>query len=336
MRSGKRGHHRLSQAALSSDYRRNLREAGQYLLQLVHGLGGSFTERSSPAYVDRLLEKAICHAYDSGEKRYWVVLGVLGIQRTLRIAGPLLKNSWTLLRGWRRLEPIKPRVPLPYHVLRGLLIFCLTRGLQFQGHLRAEWWSTFIGIWLGFCALLRPGEVDALRINDLLFPVDDEVKQGAALVVNIRNPKTRRVWHHQFALAEEKDLIRWLQWWCKDRPRHHRVLRVGRRRWAVLFKLALEEMQLGACGFTLGSLRGGGATHHFRVHQNVGQLQYAGRWARAETLRHYLQTALSIQVMSQAPQGSRKILQSLNEHADYLHSPPPIDLQELLAGNQLR
>ncbi|OLP74447.1 hypothetical protein AK812_SmicGene46011, partial [Symbiodinium microadriaticum] len=46
------------------------------------------------------------------------------------------------------------------------------------------------------------------RINDLLFPVDDE----------------------------EKDLI---------------------RRWAVLFKLALEEMQLGACGFTLGSLRGG-------------------------------------------------------------------------------
>ena len=227
-------------------------------------------------------------------------------------------------------------MPLPYHVLRGLLVFCLTRGLQFQGHLRAEWWSTFIGIWLGFCALLRPGEVDALRINDLLFPVDDEVKQGAALVVNIRNPKTRRVWHHQFALAEEKDLIRWLQWWCKDRPRHHRVLRVGRRRWAVLFKLALEEMQLGICGFTLRSLRGGGATHHFRVHQNVGQLQYAGRWARAETLRHYLQTALSIQVMSQAPQGSRNILQSLNEHADYLHSPPPVDLQEFLAGDQRR
>ena len=93
MRRGKGGHHRLSQAALSSDYRRNLREAGQYLLQVVHRLGGSFTERSSPAYVDRLLEKAICHAYDSGEKRYWVMLGVLGIQRTLRIAGPLLKNS---------------------------------------------------------------------------------------------------------------------------------------------------------------------------------------------------------------------------------------------------
>ena len=92
MPRGSGGSHKLSQAALSSDYRRHLREAGQYLLQVVHSLGGVFTERSSPADVDRFLEKAICHAYDAGEKRYWVVLGVLGIQRALRIAGPLLKN----------------------------------------------------------------------------------------------------------------------------------------------------------------------------------------------------------------------------------------------------
>ncbi|CAE7354505.1 unnamed protein product, partial [Symbiodinium microadriaticum] len=118
----------IQHAALSSDYRRNLREAGQYLLQLVHGLGGSFTERSSPAYVDRLLEKAICHAYDSGEKRYWVVLGVLGIQRTLRIAGPLLKNSWSTV---------------------------------------SRSFASRVVVYL-------------YRINDLLFPVDDEVKQGDA------------------------------------------------------------------------------------------------------------------------------------------------------------
>ncbi|CAE7682844.1 unnamed protein product [Symbiodinium sp. CCMP2592] len=320
------------QAALSSDYRRHLREAGQFLLQVVHQLGGVFTERSSPAYVDRFLEKAICHAYDSGEKRYWIVLGVLGIQRGLRIAGPLLKNSWTLLRGWRRLEPIKPRIPLPYHVLRGLLIFCLTRGLQYRGQLRAEWWSVFIGTWLGFCALLRPGEVDSLKVGDLLFPVDDEVGQGAALVVNIRNPKTKRVWNHQFALAEEKDLMLWLKWWCKDRSRRQRLLMIGKRRWAVLFKQALEEMHLGTCGFTLGSLRGGGATYHFRVHRNIGQLQYAGRWARAETLRHYLQTALSIQVVSQAPAEATRILDRLRAHADYLQMPPLDDLTELLAS----
>lgn len=334
MPRGSGGSHKLSQAALSSDYRRHLREAGQYLLQVVHSLGGVFTERSSPADVDRFLEKAICHAYDAGEKRYWVVLGVLGIQRALRIAGPLLKNSWTLLRGWRRLEPIRPRVPLPYHILRGLLIFCLTRGLQYKGQLRAEWWSVFIGTWLGFCALLRPGEVDSLKVSDLLFPVDDEIGQGAALVVNIRNPKTRRVWNHQFALAEEKDLMLWLKWWCKDRAGRERVMMIGKRRWAVLFKQALDEMHLATCGFTLGSLRGGGATYHFRVHRNIGQLQYAGRWARAETLRHYLQTALSIQVVAQAPGEATRILRNLRAHAHHLRSPPPADLTDLLASRR--
>ncbi|CAE7608483.1 unnamed protein product, partial [Symbiodinium pilosum] len=185
MPRGGGAHRRLSQAALSSEYRRHLREAAQYMLQLVHKVGGSISQRSSPSRVDRFLERAVCLAFDSGEKRYWVVLGVLGIQRSLRIAGPLLKNTWTLLRGWRRLEPIKSRVPLPFHVLQCLLIFCLVRGFQFHGQLRAEWWSVMIGCWLGYHALLRPGEVDALRMGDLLFPVDGEVAQGAALVATL-------------------------------------------------------------------------------------------------------------------------------------------------------
>ena len=305
------------------------------MLQLVHKVGGSISQRSSPSRVDRFLERAVCLAFDSGEKRYWVVLGVLGIQRSLRIAGPLLKNTWTLLRGWRRLEPIKSRVPLPFHVLQCLLIFCLVRGFQFHGQLRAEWWSVMIGCWLGYHALLRPGEVDALRMGDLLFPVDGEVAQGAALVVNIKNPKTRRVWNHQFALAEDEQLIRWLRWWSLACSRHQRFLRVSRRRWATLFKQAMEEMLLHGCQFTLGSLRGGGATHHFRVHKNVGQLQFAGRWARPETLRHYLQEALSIQVVAQAPVEAREILGVLQQHVFRLHMPPPFPLQELLASRRM-
>ena len=46
--------------------------------------------------------------------------------------------------------------------------------------------------WLAFSVLLRPGEVDSLRVGDLLFPVDDEVAQGSALLISIKNPKTKR------------------------------------------------------------------------------------------------------------------------------------------------
>ena len=74
--------------------------------------------------------------------------------------------------------------------------------------------------------------------------------------------------------------------------------------------MVVEELGLADCHFTLGSLRGGGATHSFRVHRNLGQLQYAGRWKRAETLKHYIQEALAVQVVSQAPQESQQLLRA--------------------------
>ena len=192
---------KLAQAALSSEYRQHLQQAGRWLLEVVVSLGGSLSARSSPPVVDRWLERAVKHAYSMGEKRYWVVLGVLSVQRSMRMAGPLLKGTWTLLRGWRRLEPIRTRIPMAHHVLRALLLTALARGFSFRGALRAEFWSLFVGSWLAFSALLRPGEVDSLMVGDLCFPEGAELGEGVSLVVGIRSPKTRRVWKRQFALV---------------------------------------------------------------------------------------------------------------------------------------
>ncbi|CAE7035325.1 unnamed protein product [Symbiodinium sp. CCMP2592] len=302
------GHH-----AAWPRYRRNLRDAGQWLLGVVSDVGGSLSPSSPPQTVDRWLEKAVAVSYERGERRYWVVLGVLSIQRAFSIAGPLLKNTWIQLRGWRRMEPIK------------------TRGFSYHGRLRAEWWSVMIGCWLAFEGLLRPGEVDELKISDLCFPEADELGQGISLVVGIRSPKTKRVWARQFALVQEQSLIMWLRWWVTDRPRRQRVLLINRRRWAILFKEALGELRMGECGYTLGSLRGGGATHQFRRHRNLGQLQFAGRWSRPETLQHYLQEALSVQVVAQASDAAKQLLLRIHEHAHRLDAPPSIRLRRLLA-----
>ena len=321
---------RLTQAALSTEYRQHLRQAGRWLVDVVVSLGGVLSSSMSPQSVDRWLEKAVGHAYEMGERRYWVVLGVLSLQRHLRIAGPLLRNTWTLLRGWRRLEPVRSRVPMAFHVLQALLLTALARGFHYRGVLRAEYWSVMLGAWLAFDALLRPGEVDVLTIGDLFFPEGAEFGQGVSLVVGIRSPKTRRVWQHQFAMATDSALILWLRWWCAERNPKQRVLRIARRRWQVLFKALLEELGLQACRFTLGSLRAGGATHQFRVHRNVGQLQFAGRWSRPETLKHYLQEALSVQVFSQAPAEARALVERINQHSFRLSRPPSQALSELL------
>ena len=70
----------------------------------------------------------------------------------------------------------------------------------------------------------------------------------------------------------------------------------------------------------VGSLRGGGACHHlFRVERSP---QFAGRWKRPETLRHYLQEALAVHALANAPASARELLATSFEHVHRLQSPP--------------
>ena len=58
---------RLTQAALSTEYRQHLRQAGRWLVDVVVSLGGVLSPSMSPQSVDRWLEKAVGHAYEMGK-----------------------------------------------------------------------------------------------------------------------------------------------------------------------------------------------------------------------------------------------------------------------------
>ena len=66
------------------------------------------------------------------------------------------------------------------------------------------------------------------------------------------------------------------------------------------------------------------------VPRNLGQLQYAGRWKRLETLQHYLHEALSVQVVAQAPECAKQLLHAVHQRASYLLQPPPRALSQLV------
>ena len=44
-----------------------------------------------------------------GEKLYWVTLGVLSLQRRYKLSAPLLRSTWSAIKAWRFLQPIKPQ-----------------------------------------------------------------------------------------------------------------------------------------------------------------------------------------------------------------------------------
>ena len=322
---------RLRNANLTPAYRQGLRVASVWLFDLACSLGARLTRKTPAPVIDRVLERCIDVAYQNGEKLYFVRLGLIGLQRAWHLSGPLLRGSWAAIRGWRVLQPVRSRVPMSKLILKALLLTLLASGHGCVGYARECQWAAMMAAWLSFEALLRPGETEALRVSDLVFPdgIPGEDSQEG-LVVTIRKPKTRRLWQMQFVLVNDVALILWLRWWVAGASRNRLLFRVGRRKWSNLFSAGLARLGLQDRHFTLGSLRSGGATYHFRTYQNLATLQYLGRWARADTLRYYLHEALTVKVEAESTSEAKAQLEYVMQHVALLQHPPPRSLQSLV------
>lgn len=323
---------RLGTAGLSRSYRRSLRDAGAWMVGVVEGLGGRLHQGSPPHVVDRWLEKAVEECYRTGERLHWVTLGALGIQKGLKLSGPLLRGAWAAVRGWRQLVPSSSRVPITRYCLDAVLLVLLAEGKQVVGRERYVWWASALGSWLAFACMLRPSELLRLRVCDLCFPEREEVgvaDQG--LVVVVREPKTKRVWKNQFVLSHDQALVAWLRWWTMNQRRGAPLFKLSRYLWDTRFRHVCHRLDLSSCHFTLGSFRTGGATYLFRRDQNLGALQFAGRWKSATTLQHYLHTAFSAHVMGNLEAAAKQKLDEVLLRSELLRQPPCSSLSSLLA-----
>ena len=286
----------------------------------------------SPHVVDAWLERAVQQCFEEGERLYWVTIGVLGVQRAFKLSGPLLRGAWKAIEGWRSLKPVKSRVPMTCECLEGLVLLCFRKGWREQGWQRKLWWSCGLALWMGFTCLLRPGEVLNLKVGDLSFPSGwGSNSLDPHTVVVVRSPKTRRIWHRQFVLCSDPRLNRWLVWWVDRQPRGRPLFPLSRYVWTKLFAEGLHDLRLESCRFTLGSLRAGGATNHFRRFNNLGSLQFLCRWSSANTLQFYLQEAFTMHVEAQFSDESRQLLNVLHRFSSLLNSPPTSSLATLIS-----
>ena len=322
---------RLQNAGLTPAYRRNLRDAALWLLSLCARLGLRITPRSSVRDIDHALARAIETAYEEGEKLYWVSLGVLGLQRRLKVSGPFLRATWASIRGWRTLMPSRSRAPITHVALEALLLMCLSRGQHAHGWDRHLWWACMLASWLAFCGLMRPNEVVSLRKKDLAFP--DAIALGEeslGLVVIVKQPKTKRTYRTQMVLVKEARVVKWMYWWVRDLSANQLVFPMTGRVWGSRMRTALFDLSLESCGYTPASFRAGGATHHYRVFQNIPQLQFQGRWKSSESLKHYIHEAMSVHIAQQASDEGRSKLECSRSFVHFLSRPPARSAQSLL------
>ena len=321
---------RLRSAGLSRGYRRNLREAGAWLLTLVQELGKDLSRADPPHVVDRWLERAVEAAYARGERFYLVNLGLVAVQRAFRLSAPLLRGAWSAVRGWRSMRPARSRVPITRYRLECMVVSALAKGWSEVGALRRRWWSAALAWWVGFVCLLRPGELLGLRSGDISLPETEASSAELGAVLIIRRPKTRRVWQEQFVVCPDPAVVQWLVWWMAGVRGGRPVFNLSRYMLAKCFSEVASELGLNGCTYTLGSLRAGGATDHFQRHRNLGELQYLGRWKQASTLQFYLHEAFAIHVTRQQNKGKTHVLEAAHSHVHRLQHPLARSLATLL------
>ena len=323
---------KLRSVGLTPAYRKSRHEAGLWLWLLVAELGMRLHKGLRPQVIDRWLAKAVQEAFDRGFKLYQATLGVLALQQAYGLSGPLLRNTWAVVKGWRTVQVSKPRIPLTKYRLECMVLVAMSRGLSEDGLGRYRWWSAGLAWWLGFTCLLRPGEILNLHVGDIQFPEGPgEEREGLGAVVVIRRPKTRRIWREQFVLCQDSRLVKWLQWWLRGRSPHKSVFGFARHALVQRFSEALAYLGLADVGYTLGSLRAGGATDFFRRTRNLGELQYMGRWSAPSTLQHYLMEAFSAHVAGQCSSFAQTRLENAHDNVDLLDCPPGLSAQALLS-----
>ena len=189
--------------------------------------------------------------------------------------------AWGVLSRWEEEEP-QERSIIPEAVYKASITVALLWG-----------WPFFTAaLLLGFHGLLRPGEFLKLRRRDLILPRDLLTSTPIAYV-RILGSKTKRFLQRQHAKISDVLAVRFLEALYGSAPRAEPLFNcspaVFRRRWNCLFQHLGVPTGDNEQGVTPKCLRGSGATWLYQLTEDIGRIQWRGRWQQRRTLEHYLQ-----------------------------------------------
>ena len=181
--------------------------------------------------------------------------------------------------------------------------------------------------------MLRPGELQKLTHADVAMP-GTFVMSKAHAALKITSPKNRRQFgEFQFVLLRHPNAFSWLakiHQEGSDKP----IWNGSSREFSDKFRQMMKELGLSGLGFTPGSLRAGGATMFFNRNTPISSLRFMGRWTAEKSLEHYIQLAMSTQIMNRLTPSVITRLQKLSPlclshvrscslHVGQVIEPPP-------------
>lgn len=310
-----------------------------------HEVGRSLAYVITKAEIaDRVLGSYVMqrHRNTSGKSLSLVKHALLGCQHVRPDLKGRLSTSWENLRVWEEQKVGRLRPPLPIPLWCMMVGLSRAKGLTAKDHKIAFEWLVFaVFLELGLLCLLRPGELVKLRKQDIALPGDFAFGQPQA-AIRIEAPKNRRHFgKEQFVTLKHPNVISWLK----------RIM-VGSEsdtlwpsapsRFSKLFKQIVTDLNLQACRFTPGSLRPGGATLLYSRGTPISVLRFMGRWTAERSLEHYIQQAMSTQIVNKLPAETVCRLKKLGWacfsvvwHCDVLNRLPSLPKEKQCEGTSL-
>jgi hypothetical protein len=279
--------------------------------------------RRSPKLANEWLIRYVQAVHDSPlgtlkDARY----GILGVQHVHRGMRGKLRAAWDSISSWQLGTSGKHRVPIPEDVLEALSNLAFLMGLIYDVAQAQYWLPLGILLRAGFYGMMRPGELYALTSDGVAHASGRVRKTRHGAILTIRDPKNRRAMgRQQFCLIDDELTCRWLAWVTEDLPSGVKIFPGTGQKARSLLAHLLDLLQLGRVGFSLGSLRAGGATARYVADRNIPALRFQGRWRGDRSLEPYLQEAMCEMVAAELGP-SEDLVDGLRRLTPTLATPP--------------
>eukprot|EP00438_Fugacium_kawagutii_P006274 Skav222661 [mRNA] locus=scaffold997:328369:329034:+ [translate_table: standard] len=186
-----------------------------------------------------------------------------------------LPTSQQYYNNWLRDHVPQRAVPMPWAVLKALA----------GATLAAHQWGLTVLLLLGFSFYLRTLELIRLRREDVHFNA-----ATGEIVVALERTKTSKQFAQSIVLRH-RPLAKLLAQAFPHLPPAGVIWRFSAHKFRLCFTRLLQYAHVEDCGFSLYSLRRGGATHVYSRTRDLRQVAIQGRWRDLSTARIYLDDA---------------------------------------------
>jgi len=275
------------------------------------GLGTLASISNSPEKVNAALTAYLQLLFDDQMPFSWGSNLLAGVQFLYPALRAQLTPSWSAQRKWINSVAHDLRPPVPEELLLAVAVVFVLYG----------WHRSAILLLVGHHAMLRPAEMGRIRRGHLCLPSDFGGVPGRGALSIAESKTATRASRIQSVILDDPTIVEALEsLWCNANT-HACMCPGGVSGLGARFAHAKDVLGLRSSPYTLGGLRGGGAVAHFQRHQNLGLLQFRGRWETQRSLQHYLQEGFGLLQFARLPSDARELVRHLASLAPMIIPP---------------